>query len=112
MVRQYATGLLEFNSDRLNVLPYKGEADAKRATVRTEVYLDDGTEVPVKYSMRLTDEGWKVYDVTIENISYIKNFRTQLGAEIQSKGLDAVIARLEADAEAAGTATEAPADAA
>ncbi len=112
VVRQYATGLLEFNSDRLNVLPYKGEADAKRATVRTEVYLDDGTEVPVKYSMRLTDEGWKVYDVTIENISYIKNFRTQLGAEIQSKGLDAVIARLEADAEAAGTATEAPADAA
>jgi phospholipid transport system substrate-binding protein len=114
MLRQYAAGLLEFNSDRLNVLPYKGKADAKRATVRTEVYLDDGTEVPVKYSLRLTDGGWKVYDVTIENISYIKNFRTQFGAEIQSKGLDAVIARLEADArESSGsTATEAAADAA
>lgn len=104
VVRQYAAGLLEFNSDRLNVLPYKGEAGAKRATVRTEVYLDDGTEVPVKYSMRLTDDGWKVYDVTIENISYVKNFRTQLGAEIQSKGLDAVIERLEADARESGTA--------
>ena len=68
------------------MLPYKGKADAKRATVRTEVYLDDGTEVPVKYSLRLTDGGWKVYDVTIENISYIKNFRTQFGAEIQRNG--------------------------
>jgi len=113
LVRQYAAGLLAFNSDRLNVLPYKGEADAERATVRTEVYLDDGTEVPVKYSLRLTADGWKVYDVTIENISYIKNFRTQLGAEIQSKGLDAVIARLEADVIKSDNAgTEAAADAA
>ena len=80
--------------------------------MRTEVYLDDGTEVPVKYSMRLTNDGWKVYDVTIENISYVKNFRTQLGAEIQAKGLDAVIARLEEDALESGTVSEEAADAA
>jgi phospholipid transport system substrate-binding protein len=97
LLRQYATGLLEFTSDRLNILPYKGAADATRATVRTEVYLDDGTEVPVYYKLRLTDEGWKVYDVTVENISYVKNFRTQFGAEIQARGLDALIERLEAE---------------
>ena len=100
LLRQYATGLLEFTWDRLNILPYKGEDDAERATVRTEVYLDDGTAVPVHYKMRRTDAGWKVYDVTIENISYVKNFRTQFGAEIQAKGLDALITRLEAEAAA------------
>ena len=97
ILRQYATGLLEFTSERLNVLPYKGDETAERATVRTEVYLDDGTEVPVNYKMRRTDQGWKVYDVTVEGISYVKNFRTQFGAEIQAKGLDALIARLEVE---------------
>lgn len=108
ILRQYATGLLEFHSDRLNVLPYKGDATAARTTVRTEVYLDDGTEVPVNYKMRRTETGWKVYDVTVESISYVKNFRTQFGAEIQAKGLDAVITRLEvevADLEAGETET-------
>lgn len=109
LLRQYATGLLEFTSERLNVLPYRGKADGKRATVRTEVYLDDGTEVPVHYKMRRTDTGWKVYDVVIENISYVKNFRTQFGAEIQARGLDALIGRLEAEA-AEDTADESAAD--
>ena len=112
ILRQYAAGLLEFTSDRLNVLPYKGEPGAKRATVRTEVYLDDGTEVPVNYKLRLTDSGWKVYDVTIENISYVKNFRTQFGAEIQAKGLDALIERLETEVAEGDTIPAESADAA
>jgi phospholipid transport system substrate-binding protein len=45
--------------------------------------------------MRKTDAGWKAYDVTIEGISYVKSFRTDFGSEIEQKGLDAVIQRLE-----------------
>ena len=48
--------------------------------------------------MRATPEGWKAWDVTIEGISYIKNFRTDFGAEIDQKGLAAVIERLESEA--------------
>ena len=99
VLRQYANGLLEFTSDRLTVLPFRGDVNSKRTSVKTEVYLDDGTAVPVNYSLRRTETGWKVYDVTIEGISYVKNFRTQLGTEIQSKGLDAVISRLEKEAQ-------------
>ena len=55
----------------------------------------DGTPVPVNYSLRRTPEGWKAWDVTIEGISYVKNFRTDFGAEIEQTGLDAVIQRLE-----------------
>ena len=105
VLAQYARGLLEFTSERLKVLPFRGDLDAKRTSVKTEVYLDDGTPVPVNYSLRRTDDGWKVYDVTIEGISYVKNFRTQLGGEIQQKGLDAVIERLEAEAQSSGAAS-------
>jgi phospholipid transport system substrate-binding protein len=52
--------------------------------------------VPVNYSVRRTPQGWKAWDVTIEGISYVRNFRTDFGAEIEQKGLDALIQRLEA----------------
>jgi phospholipid transport system substrate-binding protein len=63
------------------------------------VTANDGTRVPVNYTMRATPEGWKAWDVTIEGISYVKNFRTDIGAEIDQRGLEAVIDRLESEAE-------------
>jgi phospholipid transport system substrate-binding protein len=97
MMRKYGNALLEFTADRLVILPFKGDPEADRATVRTEVKRDNGTPVPVNYSLHATPKGWKAWDVTIEGISYIKNFRTDFGAEIEAKGLDAVIERLEAE---------------
>jgi phospholipid transport system substrate-binding protein len=47
--------------------------------------------------LRRTDSGWKVYDVRIEGVSYLQNYRNQFGAEIAANGIDAVIARLEAE---------------
>jgi phospholipid transport system substrate-binding protein len=104
VLRSYGEGLLEFTSDRLEVLPFRGMPEDTKATIRTRVYMDDGKQVPVNYSLRRGKTGpWRVWDVTIEGISYVKNFQEQLDAEIRAKGLDAVIQRLEQDA--AGTAT-------
>lgn len=98
LMERYADGVLEFDQERIKVLPFRGDAEERRTTVRTEVRLDDGTEVPVNYGLVRREDGWKVYDVTVEGISYIRNFRTELNAEIASKGLDAVIRRLESEA--------------
>ena len=65
-----------------------------RATVKTIVRLDNGTKVPVNYGVVKRESGWMMFDVTIEGISYVRNFRTELNAEIQTKGLRAVINRL------------------
>jgi phospholipid transport system substrate-binding protein len=65
------------------------------ATVRTEVKRSSGDKVPVNFSLRKTDGVWKAWDVVIEGISYVKSFRTDFGSEIQQKGLDEVINRLE-----------------
>jgi phospholipid transport system substrate-binding protein len=43
------------------------------------------------------DGAWKAWDVVIEGISYVKSFRTDFGSEVEQKGLDEVINRLEAD---------------
>jgi phospholipid transport system substrate-binding protein len=63
--------------------------------VRTQVKRSNGTPVPVNYSLHATPKGWKAWDVTIEGISYVKNYRTDFGAEIDQKGIDAVTQRLE-----------------
>lgn len=96
IVSRYGHGLLQFNSDRLEILPMRGEPDGDRATIRTLVRLDDGSDVPVNYELRLGSGGWKVYDIVIEGVSYVRNLRSQLGSEIQTNGLDSVISRLEA----------------
>ena len=97
LLRNYGAALLNFTADRFVILPYKGDPADTTATVRTEVKKSTGEKVPVNFSLRKTDAGWKAWDVVIEGISYVKSFRTDFGAEIQQKGLDEVINRLEAD---------------
>ncbi len=105
LLQNYGEALLEFTPDRLRILPYRGDPQADRATVRTEIRRNDGSRVPVNYSLRRTADGWKAYDVTIEGISYLKSYRTDFNSEIQQRGLDAVIQRLESQV-AAGKAPD------
>jgi len=95
LMRNYGDAILEFKSDRLKILPFRGDLASGSATVRTEVTRDNGTPVPVNYSVRATPQGWKAWDVTIEGISYVKNYRTDFGAQAEKEGLEAVIKRLE-----------------
>jgi phospholipid transport system substrate-binding protein len=100
LLNKYGAALASFTSNNLTMLPFRGDLSSGNATVKTEVKLDDGTQVPVNYSMRATPEGWKAWDVTIEGISYVKSFKTDVGSEVDQKGLDAVIQRLEAESAA------------
>lgn len=102
IAHRYAEGLLNYTRGNVRVLPFKGELNAKRSIVRTEVILDDGKKVAVDYAFRRSRAGdWKAYDVIIEGISYITNYRNQVAAEIQATSLDALIERLETQGEKA-----------
>lgn len=95
LLRNYGAALIDFTADRFVVLPYKGDPGDTTATVRTEVKKSTGDKVPVNFSLHKTPDGWKAWDVVIEGISYVKSFRTDFASEIQQKGLDDVINRLE-----------------
>jgi phospholipid transport system substrate-binding protein len=96
LLNNYGDALVDFTADKLKVFPYTGDANAPFATVRTQVRKSDGSQVAVNYSLRRGDQGWKAWDVIIEGISYVKSFRDDFSSEIDQKGLDEVIARLEA----------------
>jgi phospholipid transport system substrate-binding protein len=96
ITHRYAEGLLKYTEGRVRVLPLQGELNDKRTLVRTQVVLDDGKLVPVDYAFRKTSNGdWKAYDVIIEGISYVTNYRNQVAAEIAKSSLDALTTRLE-----------------
>ena len=96
ITHRYAEGLLKYTEGRVRVLPFQGELNDKRTLVRTQVVLDDGKVVPVDYAFRKTSAGdWKAYDVIIEGISYVTNYRNQVAAEIAKSNIDALTTRLE-----------------
>jgi len=98
LLRQYADGILEFDPEMITVLPFRGDDTKKRTRVRSTVSLDDGSKVAVDYELVKRKAGWLVFNVVIEGVSYVRNFRAELDSEIRSSSLDAVIERLESEA--------------
>jgi phospholipid transport system substrate-binding protein len=100
----YGDAMIDFTGDRLKVFPTKVGPEEVRATVRTEIKRSNGTKVGVNYQLRKVNGIWKAWDVVIDGISYVKSYREDYGAEVQQKGLDAVITRLESRAQSAKAA--------
>lgn len=98
MLRRYADGVLEFQEDRIQVLRFRGDLSRPRVQAKTIVRLNDGTKVPVDYGFVNRNDTWKMFDVTVEGVSFVRNFRAELDAEIRETSLDAVIERLETEA--------------
>ncbi|HEY9110576.1 MAG TPA: ABC transporter substrate-binding protein [Rhodanobacteraceae bacterium] len=96
LTQRYAEGLVAYTRGSVKVLPAQGPLDQRRTIVRTQVLLTSGKNLSVDYAFRKTSSGeWKAYDVIIEGISYITNYRNQVDAEIKKEGIDGLIKRLQ-----------------
>jgi len=98
LLRRYSDGILEFDPNKITVLPYRGDTTKKRTRVRSTVALDDGSKVSVDYELVKRKAGWLVFNVVIEGVSYVLNFRAEIESEIRASSLEAVIERLEHEA--------------
>ena len=98
LLRKYSDGILEFDPNMITVLPFRGDTSKNRAKVRSSVAMDDGSKVAVDYELVRRKAGWLVFNVVIEGVSYVRNFRAELDSEIRASSLDAVIERLEKEA--------------
>lgn len=100
ITHRYAQGLLNYTRGKVKVLPFNGDLNDKRTVVRTQVVLDDGKLVSIDYAFRKSRSGdWKAYDVIIEGISYVTNYRNQVDAEIRKVGIEQLIKNLETQGE-------------
>jgi phospholipid transport system substrate-binding protein len=95
LLSNYGSALAEFTSDKLKVFPSNVSPTDDHATVRTEVKRDNGDRIAVNYELRKGPTGWKAYDVNIDGISYVKSYREDFGTQIDQKGIESVITRLQ-----------------
>jgi len=98
LLHRYADGILEFDTGRVEIMPYKGDAKKRTTVVKTKVRLDDGSNIPVNYVLVNRNDQWRMFDVRIEGVSYIINYRKEMESEIRGSSLEKVIARLEKEA--------------
>ncbi len=103
LVRTYAVSLSEYQDQKLNYLPLQAAPGADDVSVRTEVLRGGGPAIPINYSMHLTDNGWKVYDVVIDGVSLVVNYRTSFATQIRQGGVDKLIDQLVARNQRPGT---------
>ena len=92
--RAYISKIERYSGERIT---YAGESvDAGLATVRTRFVTKQGTEVPVDYRMHERGDRWLVYDVSVEGVSLVNNYRTQFDKIIQSSSYAELVRRMKA----------------
>lgn len=92
LVRTYSRAFVEFKEWSVRFLPMEMEPGATKAIVKTEVLQPGLQPVGVDYRMILNDGQWKAYDIMIEGVSLVTNYRTTFSNEMQAKGsLNAII---------------------
>lgn len=94
LVRTYSTSLTAYKNQVIEFKPLTmqpGDTDVK---VKTEVIQPGGKPIPLDYRMEKKPEGWKVYDVVVDGVSLVTNYRNSFANEIRQSGIDGLIKTL------------------
>jgi phospholipid transport system substrate-binding protein len=96
LVNTYTTALSMPGSagQAVEVKPLQLKPDQNEATVKTAVKDGSGQPVAIDYRMAHTADGWKVFDVVVENLSLVTNYRATFAAEVGRSGIDGLIKAL------------------
>lgn len=94
LVHTYATALKIYSDERIEYLPPREKEGGKETTIRTQIIQSGSPPVPINYRMYQRDDGWKVFDITIDGVSLVINYRSTFKSEIRKNGVDGLIARL------------------
>jgi phospholipid transport system substrate-binding protein len=86
LVRTYSRAFVEFNNWSIRFLPIVMESNATRIIVKTEVTQPSKQPVEVNYRMLLSKGEWKVYDIMIDGVSLVTNYRSTFNEQIKTKG--------------------------
>jgi len=103
LIRTYATALSKYKNQTIDYAPLRMADGAGTATVKTSIVQPGGQPIAVNYTLeKQADATWKVYDIVIEGVSLVTNYRGQFAQEIRQNGLDSLIKKLADKNKAAG----------
>lgn len=97
LIRTYSGAFSRVTPDTsIVMLPFRGDPTADDVVVRTQVKQANSQPAAVDYRLERTPQGWRVYDLSVEGIWLIQNYRNQFATQIQQSGVDGLIKALAA----------------
>lgn len=102
LVRSYGRTLVDFTDAEIVYLPFRMKDDETQVKVQTELSRPHNNSVKITYKLHSTSSGWKVYDVAVEGISLVTNYRSTFMSKVRQEGLDQLIYLLASNNKKAG----------
>lgn len=94
LIRTYASALSKYRNQTIEYKPMRDISDDKQVTVKTQILQPGGQPIGVDYTLEQMGDVWKVYDITIEGVSLVTNYRGQFSNEVRQGGMDGLIQKL------------------
>jgi phospholipid transport system substrate-binding protein len=95
LIRTYGKSLSEFSDQEINYFPVKMKEGEDKVVVKSEVLQPGGPSIPVSYRMRIKDDGWKVYDLSIDGVSLVTSYRGTFDQEVRKGGIEGLLKYLK-----------------
>ena len=92
LIKTYSRSLQEFSDQQINFYP--AQADGKKAVVRSEVLQSGGLKIPMSFRMRLKNDAWLVYDISIDGVSLVTSYRGTFTQEVRKGGIEGLLQML------------------
>ncbi|MDP1717745.1 MAG: ABC transporter substrate-binding protein [Burkholderiales bacterium] len=94
LVRTYTAAFTSYKNQTVEYRPLRLAPDETDTVVKSLIKQPSGQPIAIDYGMEKTDKGWKVYNVKIEGISLVENYRNTFNSEVQKNGVDGLIKSL------------------
>jgi phospholipid transport system substrate-binding protein len=94
LVRTYSTSLTQYRNQTIDVKPAKVGAGDTETVVKTLINQPGGQPIPIDYSMEKTATGWKAYDIVVDGVSLVTNYRSTFAEEVRKGGVDGLVKTL------------------
>jgi phospholipid transport system substrate-binding protein len=94
LVRTYSVSLAQYKNQTLETKPLAAGAGDSEVTVKTLVLQPGGQPIPIDYRMAKTQEGWKVFDIAVEGVSLVTNYRGEFNAQVEKGGVEGLLKTL------------------
>ena len=96
LIRTYGSAVFKYSGKPVEYGTLKWSSDGKRVLIPTKVAPVSGPDVPIDYKVHQVNGNWKIYDVVVDNVSLVTNYRSSFSNEIRSGGVEALIEKLKA----------------
>lgn len=95
LVRTYSQPLLEYSGEDVTYGAARVDQERGRASMRVDVKQRGGPAIPLTYQFRHREgDGWQIYDVVVEGVSLVTNYRDSFGSEIRRNGVEGLLERI------------------